>query len=276
MSGPNARIVSGIDQPSSGTGRGSLALRSLRRPSTRMPRAIGSTNAKIQRHEPSCSSTPDSVGPTAGATEMTIEMLPIIWPRACGGTRCMIVVISSGIITAVPDACTMRPPSRMANVGATAAMSVPALNRAMARVNTVRVGSRSRSQPVTGMTTAIVSMNAVVSHCAARSVTPKSDMIRASATFIVVSLRITTNAATSRMAMIDRWPLPESGVSDAPGTGWIPVAVEVVGADMGLLGCSVGTVSADHARRPTVRLVEVSRKFPCQPGCRGWRLLFGA
>ena len=128
----------------------------------------------------------------------------------------MIVVISSGIMTAVPEACTTRPASSSAKVGATAAIAVPRLNRTMASVNTVRVCSRSSSQPVTGMTIAIVSMNAVVSHCAARSVTPKSPMMLASATFIVVSLRITTKAATSRMMMIERCPV--GALPDAAGS----------------------------------------------------------
>ena len=43
------------------------------------------------------------VGPIAGATEMTIEMLPIMRPREAGGTSVITVVISSGIMIAVPD-----------------------------------------------------------------------------------------------------------------------------------------------------------------------------
>ena len=46
-----------------------------------------------------------------------------------------------------------------------------------------------------GITTAIVSMNAVVSHCAATAVMPRSPMRCGIATPIVVSLRIATNAA---------------------------------------------------------------------------------
>src|SRR6478736_5823870 len=51
------------------------------------------------------------------------------------------------------------------------------------------------------MTTAIVSMNAVVSHWPVLAVMPRSDMSGASATLIVVSLRITTNAETRSSAM---------------------------------------------------------------------------
>ena len=54
---------------------------------------------------------------------------------------------------------------------------------------------RSISQPVVGITTAIVSMNAVVSHWATRSTMCRSSMMRVSATFIAVSLRITTKVA---------------------------------------------------------------------------------
>lgn len=114
------------------------------------------------------------------------------------------VVISSGIMIAVPDACTTRPASSSSKVGATAHSAVPTLNRVIAAVNSCRMVSRSSSQPVTGITTAIVSMNPVVSHWASRSVTRKSAMMLDSATFMVVSLRMTTNAATSRIAMIER------------------------------------------------------------------------
>ena len=46
-----------------------------------------------------------------------------------------------------------------------------------------------------GITTAIVSMNAVVSHCACSAVMPRSTMRCGIATPIVVSLRIATKAA---------------------------------------------------------------------------------
>ena len=47
---------------------------------------------------------PPMVGPSAGATEMTIEMLPMVRPRDSGGTRFMMVVMSNGIMIAVPQA----------------------------------------------------------------------------------------------------------------------------------------------------------------------------
>jgi len=52
---------------------------------------------------------------------------------------------------------------------------------------------------VIGMTTAIASMNAVESHCAALASTWKSAINRGMALIMIVSLRITTNvAATSQ------------------------------------------------------------------------------
>ena len=78
---------------------------------------MGSTTAKISRHEPSWSSSPDTAGPSAGATDMTRVTLPITLPRSCGGTSVIIVVISSGIITAVPLAWTTRAASRTLKVG---------------------------------------------------------------------------------------------------------------------------------------------------------------
>ena len=50
-----------------------------------------------------------------------------------------------------------------------------------------------------GMTTAMVSMNAVVSHCAVAAPTENSSISSGSATDMMVSFRMTTNAAaTSR------------------------------------------------------------------------------
>lgn len=68
------------------------------------------------------------MGPIAGATAMTIVIVPMVRPRRSSGTRRITVVMSSGIITAVPHAWTTRPASRTPNPGASAATSVPRLN----------------------------------------------------------------------------------------------------------------------------------------------------
>ena len=77
---------------------------------------------------------PDTTGPNAGATEIASIMLPMTWPRSCSGTTCISVVMSSGIITAVPAAWMLRATSSTSNVGASAASSVPARNVAIATV----------------------------------------------------------------------------------------------------------------------------------------------
>ena len=107
---------------------------------------------------------PEMVGPMAGATEMTIEMLPIVRPRVAAGTSVITVVISSGIMIAVPEAWTTRPSSSTPKPGAIAEMAVPRLNRLIAVMKTGRVLKRCSRKPVIGMTTAIVSMKPVVSH----------------------------------------------------------------------------------------------------------------
>ena len=53
--------------------------------------------------------TPETAGPMAGATDMTIEMRPMIRPRSLIGTSVSTVVMSSGIMIAVPLAWTTRP-----------------------------------------------------------------------------------------------------------------------------------------------------------------------
>ena len=67
---------------------------------------------------------------------------------------------------AVPLACTTRAASRTSKPGASAAMSVPAENSDMAAIKIGRVANRCSRNPVMGITTAMVSMNAVVSHWA--------------------------------------------------------------------------------------------------------------
>jgi hypothetical protein len=44
------------------------------------------------------------VGPMAGATDITVEMNPMVLPRVSGGASVITVVISNGIMIAVPDA----------------------------------------------------------------------------------------------------------------------------------------------------------------------------
>ena len=196
-------------------------------PTASAARAIGSTMPKIQRQPRVSSSTPDIVGPMAGASAITMLTRPIIRPRACGGTTFMMVVISSGIMIAVPEACTTRPTSRVGKPGETRAMRVPSENRLIAAMNITRVGKRRRRKPVIGMTTAIVSMNAVVSHCAATAVMPRSVMRWGMATPIVVSLRIATKAAARRSQMT-RLPsaetVPVRGRPTVPVPGWTSVA----------------------------------------------------
>ena len=84
-----------------------------------MAAAIGSTTRKIQRHDRECSTTPETAGPSAGATDIARVTLPITRPRSCSGTTAIRVVISSGIITAVPLAWTTRATSSTGKAGAT-------------------------------------------------------------------------------------------------------------------------------------------------------------
>lgn len=95
-----------------------------------------------------------------------------------------------------------RAPSSTEKVGASIAITVPARNRPIATVNTCRTDSRFMRKPVVGMTTAIVSMKPVESHCAVTAVMDRSAISVGSATDSRVSLRIITKAETTRTAMI--------------------------------------------------------------------------
>lgn len=141
--------------------------------------------------------SPDTVGPTAGATEITMLTVPKNAPRRSGGTSAKMVVVRSGSIRAVPDACTIRPPSRSAKPGATPANSVPKLKSPKAVKKSVRVPKRSIRKPVAGIVTAIGSKKAVDNHCTVLALTSSSVIRRGKATFMMVSFKMTTKVATS-------------------------------------------------------------------------------
>jgi hypothetical protein len=123
-----------------------------------------------------------------------MEMLPIVLPRVSGGTSVITVVISSGIMMAVPQAWMTRATTSSSRPGASAAASVPRLNSDIARMKIGRVFMRWSMKPVIGITVAVVRRKAVVSHCAALAGTLKLPISRGMATPMIVSLRITTKA----------------------------------------------------------------------------------
>ncbi len=198
---PNPKADRITERTSIGTLFVSPRLRIQRAPAASASSAIGSTTAKMERQPTVSSRKPERVGPIAGASEITTLTRPIMRPRDCAGTTVMIVVISSGNMIAVPEACTTRATSSTGKPGASSAISVPAENRVIAATNMTRVVKRCSRKPVIGMTTAIVSMNDVVSHCACSAVMSRSTMRCGIATPIVVSLRMATNAADSSSQM---------------------------------------------------------------------------
>jgi hypothetical protein len=97
-------------------------------PVTSVVTVSGSTVQNIQRQPSQDSTAPPMVGPIAGATAMTMVIVPMVAPRRWGGTRRITEVISSGSITAVPKACTTRPTSGTLKPGASPLINVPRLN----------------------------------------------------------------------------------------------------------------------------------------------------
>ncbi|AFR09697.1 hypothetical protein B005_4491 [Nocardiopsis alba ATCC BAA-2165] len=186
------------------TERGSVMLRMKAAPSARPSRAIGRIRPKSQRQSSMLRMSPDRVGPTAGATAMTMEMLPMVRPRRSAGIRFSTVVMSSGIMIAVPEACTIRPISRTVKFGARKQIRVPRLNRVIAVMNTCLRWNLWSRKPVTGMTTAITSMKAEVSHCPVETEMSRSRLRAGRATPMIVSFKMTTNAETRRSGMTSR------------------------------------------------------------------------
>ena len=147
--------------------------------------------------------------------------MPITRPRSWAGTIVIRVVISSGSITAVPAAWMTRPTTSTSKTGASAESAVPTRKTDIAVVKAWRVVTRWRNQPVTGMTTAMVSMNAVESHCALRAVTSSSTISRGIAFTMIVSLRITTKvASTSQRSTAYGWAGWSCAVTGSPCARW--------------------------------------------------------
>ena len=132
--------------------------------------AMGSTTAKIRRHEPSCSSTPETAGPSAGRDrdrqgDVAHHPAPVVLGHHRHQRRHQQRHHHRG-------AARLHDPGDAAaprTTGASVASSVPAANTPIAVAYAVRVVTRCRNQPVIGMTAAIVSMNAVESHWALRA-----------------------------------------------------------------------------------------------------------
>ena len=101
---PKPTADNSTEPTSSGASRGVVTFSMRRAPSTSAAIAIGSTSTNSQRHVRKLKMSPEIVGPIAGATEITIMILPIVLPRDSAGTRVMTVVINRGNMIAVPDA----------------------------------------------------------------------------------------------------------------------------------------------------------------------------
>src|SRR5699024_9255417 len=156
----------------------------------------------IHCHDMADKIAPPTVGPIAGPTPITIEMVPIIAPRRSAGTRRMTVVMTRGIITAVPDACTTRPVSRAPKFGAIAHSVEPSAKEVMATRNIARGEKRSSRKPVMGMTTAIVTKNPLMSHWTVAILTSRVLDNSDNAIETVVSFKIITKAAMTITPMM--------------------------------------------------------------------------
>lgn len=145
---------------------------------------------------------PPTVGPRAGATEITMAIMPITEPRRWRGTKVMATVINNGITKAVPAAWITRPINKKTNAGARAATTVPLINSKHAVINTCRVLKRSMAKPVVGITTAMVSIKPVSSHWTVVAGTSYSAMMAGSATDREVSFKIMMVAAPTNTASV--------------------------------------------------------------------------
>ena len=171
-------------------------------------------------------------------------MSPIVLPRVSGGTSVMTVVMSSGIMIAVPEAWITRATTSSSRPGAIAAAIVPSENSDIAMRKTMRVCRRCIRKPVIGMTTAMVSRNAPVTHWAAAAVTPRLTMSGGIATLMIVSFKITTNDETSSRLMTRRL---RRAVTAAAASRVVAFMIELSIPRSGQRASYLATVSARHS-----------------------------
>ena len=124
---------------------------------------------------------PAAVGPSAGAKPMTRPYRPMAVPRFSTGNMSMSSVITRGIMTPSPAACTRRPARMVGKLGPQPAMAEPAVKMAMATRNRLRIEKRSMRNAVMGIMMAFTSVKPVVSHCAVEASTFVSIMMEGSA-----------------------------------------------------------------------------------------------
>ena len=98
-----------------------------------------------------------------------------------------------------------------------------------------------------GMTTAIVSMNAVESHCAATASMRRSSISRGMATDMIVSLRITTNVAESRSQITRLFRLVWSGGAGTAGAASAADPATVRSSDAGSASASGAVFSVTRS-----------------------------
>src|SRR5690606_11526236 len=168
------------------------------------------------------------------------------------------------------QAWTTRPTSNTPKPGAEPLINVPRLNSVNDARKTCRGVNLSSRKPVVGMTTAMVRRKPLVSHCAVVVETPRS-MVRArSATLRIVSLRIMTNAETTRTA-INR--AVRGGVGSRSGAVVAMLAVSVIknpcGVRSGYVGApGVGRARAEstdgHHEEPAIRIRRRPEHGPCR------------
>src|SRR5699024_12394074 len=95
-----------------------------------------------------------------------------------------------------------RPTSRKINAGASAAATVPTTKSKHAVTKTWRVVKRSMTKPVVGITTAMVNIKPVSSHCTTVAGTWYSAIIAGNATDKEVSFKIMMVAAATKTANV--------------------------------------------------------------------------
>ena len=99
-------------------------------------------------------STPERVGPIAGANEIIRPTMPIAAPRCSRGNTRRMSVNTMGMMMPVAHAIMTRPRRMTSKFGAHAAMMHEMQNQPMPPMNSLRVLKRPTKKAFSGMTTA--------------------------------------------------------------------------------------------------------------------------
>lgn len=236
-------------------------------------RPSGIAGQKIVRQPNQPANRPPTGGPTACPSPLTAAHSPSARPRPAAPKISAINPITVGRIAAVAAPCTTRNATSTARFGATAAPAALKVSDSTAVQKTRRRPSRSPSQPVIGISTAKVRLNATTTNAPSESGTRRSCITTFSGTLTMllfnVPMKVPISSGTSaHQAAAETRPSSPPCVAASPAA--CASAAAVTGSRRSALGSTQGRARGDTptgaSPTPSPLAARRSSTSPGRPG----------